>query len=207
MIVLAGLSFINYILLKAYSTKGLYYSALLGGAVNSSAAAGEISQAVRSASSLKPYALGILLMITIAMFIRNLVLLGLLAPPEALPIALTPLLGMAGVALWFVWRTRKKHEPGTSPVRPLQVTSPVSLKRVLKFGALFVVLQAAGAIGQRFLGAAGLFTVSFLGGFASSASATAAAAKLASQGKITADITGVATVITSIASRAQSFFV
>ena len=199
-IVLAGISFINYILLKIYSTKGLYYSALLGGAVNSSAAVTEISDAVKfSDGTVLPHALPILLMTTISMFVRNLVLLGIFEP-DAISMALAPLLGMAATAIFFVWKARRKHEDGVSPVAPLNVSSPVSLKRVLKFGVMFVVLQAGGSLSQRYLGSAGVLSVSFLGGLMSSASSTAAAAKLASHGMISASLAGIATVLTSISS-------
>jgi uncharacterized membrane protein (DUF4010 family) len=199
-IVLAGISFINYVLMKAYSTKGLYYSALLGGAVNSSAAVSEISTAVKTPTGgILPHALAILLMTTIAMFIRNLVLLGIFEP-QAIAMALAPLLVMAATATYFVWRARAKHEDGTSPTTALRVSSPVALKRVLKFGLLFILLQAAGTLSQRYLGSAGVLSVSFLGGLISSASSTAAVAKLAAQGKITASLAGLATVLASISS-------
>jgi uncharacterized membrane protein (DUF4010 family) len=199
-IVLAGISFVNYVLLKAYSTKGLYYSALLGGAVNSSAAVSEISGAVKTpAGRIIPHALAILLMITIAMFIRNLVLLGIFEPP-AIGMALVPLVVMASTAAFFVWRARQRKEDGTIPISPLKVGSPVALKRIIKFGLLFILLQAAGTLAQRYLGSAGVLSVSFLGGLVSSASATAAAAKLAAQGKITPTIAAVATVLASISS-------
>lgn len=84
-IILAGVSFVNYMLLKLYSTRGLYYSALLGGAVNSSAAVMEISQAVKEPSGgVLPHAMAILLMTTLAMFIRNLFLLGVLEPQSVI---------------------------------------------------------------------------------------------------------------------------
>lgn len=197
--VLAGISFGNYILLKVYSTKGLYYSALLGGAVNSSAAVSEIATAVRVGGEVVPHALPILLMTTISMFIRNLVLLGLFEP-TAIPMALAPLLGMSFMAAYFVWRARVRREVGTKPVPPLKVESPVAFVRVLKFGVLFVTLHAAGTLAQRYLGEAGLLSVSFVGGFVSSASTTAAAAKLAAEGQILARIAGVATILTSISS-------
>ncbi len=199
-IVLAGISFVNYILLKAYSTKGLYYSALLGGAVNSSAAVAEIARALTVPGvGVLSHALPILLMTTISMFVRNLVLLGIFAP-DAIPMALAPLLGMATMAAFFVWRARRNQEQGVSPTPPLQLASPVSLRRVLKFGLLFVILQATGTLAQRYFGSFGLLSVSFLGGWVSSASTTAAAAKLASAGKTTAAIAGLATVLTSISS-------
>jgi uncharacterized membrane protein (DUF4010 family) len=199
-IVLGGISFVNYILLKAYSTKGLYYSALLGGAVNSTAAVTEISNAVKlPGGGILPRALPILLMTTVAMFIRNLIVLGVFEP-QAIAIATAPLLGMTMMAILFIWHARKNHEVGLDPTPPMRFSSPISMRRILKFGILFLILEAAGTLSQRYLGSTGVLAVSFLGGLFSSASATAAVAKLAAQGKITATVASAATVLTSIAS-------
>ena len=56
---------------------------------------------------------------------------------------------------------------------------------MLRFGLIYLALTVAGDLGQRQLGAFGLYAVSFLGGLVSSASATATVAALASQGKNT----------------------
>lgn len=198
-IILAGLSFANYVLLKIYSTRGLYYSALLGGAVSSSAAVSEVSNAVKTPDGVLPHALPILLMTTVSMFIRNLVLLGGLEP-EAIPIALAPLAGMTVAAVFLIWKAQQRHEDGTKPTLPIQVDSPVALRRVLKYALMFVLLQVVGTLASRYSGSAGVLAVSFLGGFVSSASATASAAKLASQGKISPAIAGISVVLTSVSS-------
>jgi uncharacterized membrane protein (DUF4010 family) len=199
-IVLSGISFVNYIFLTAYSTKGLYYSALLGGAVNSSAAVTEIAEAIKtSGEGIRSHAIPILLMTTISMFMRNLFLLGVF-DRNSIYIALAPLLAMIATATFFVYRAHLRREKGVAPSPPLEVSSPVELKRVLKFAFLFVTIQAAGTLSQRYLGSAGVLVISFLGGFVSSASTTAAAAKLASHGMVTASLAGIATVITSISS-------
>jgi uncharacterized membrane protein (DUF4010 family) len=198
-IILAGLSFVNYVLLKIYSTRGLYYSALLGGAVSSSSAAAEISHAVKTPDGVLPHALPILLMTTVAMFIRNLVLLGGLEP-QAIPIALAPLAGMTVACVFLIWKAQARNEDGTRPTAPIQVSSPVSLGRVAKYALMFVLLQVLGTLSERYMGNAGVLSVSFFGGFVSSASATASVAKLASQGKISPAIAGIATVATSVSS-------
>ena len=199
-IALAGISFVNYVLLKAYSTKGLYYSALLGGAVNSSAAVVELSEAVKlPGGSFLPNALTVLLMTTVAMFIRNLLILGIFEP-HSFSIAIAPLLGMASTAVMYVWIAGKKGDAGLQPTAPLNVSSPVSMRRVVKLGALFVLFEAAGTLGQRYLGSPGVMAVSFIGGLFSSASSTAAAAKLAAQGKISAEVAGISTILASISS-------
>jgi uncharacterized membrane protein (DUF4010 family) len=199
-LVLAGMSFGNYLLLKIYSTKGLFYSALLGGAINSSAAVTEVTNALKNDDNkVLPSALPILLMVTVAMFIRNLVVLGVFEP-QAILIALAPLLGMTVAAVYFIYRAYQKKGQGVTPTNPLRVASPISLKRVLKFGAMFVLLQGAGTIAQRYLGNFGVLAVSLIGGLVSSASATAAAAKLASSGHISATVAGAATILSSISS-------
>ena len=45
-IVVAGIGFVNYVLLRLYSTRGMYWSAALGGLVNSTAAIIELSKVV-----------------------------------------------------------------------------------------------------------------------------------------------------------------
>ena len=143
-IALAAISFVNYVLLRAYSTRGLYYSALLGGAVNSSAAVTELSAALKpKGAPVAPHAVPILLMTVLAMFIRNLAVLGIFEP-HAIAIASAPLAGMALSASLFIWRATKRKEQGVSPTQPLQVSSPVSLIRVFKFGVVFVLLQVSG---------------------------------------------------------------
>jgi uncharacterized membrane protein (DUF4010 family) len=42
-IIIAGIGFVNYVLLKVYGTRGIYVSGFLGGFVNSSAAAVELA--------------------------------------------------------------------------------------------------------------------------------------------------------------------
>jgi uncharacterized membrane protein (DUF4010 family) len=82
---------------------------------------------------------------------------------------------------------------------PLKLTSPVSLKRVLKFSAAFS-LACTGTLAQRFLGNWGFLSVSILGGLVSSASTTATAASLTVAGTISPEIAGIATILTSVSS-------
>ena len=88
-------------------------------------------------------AIAVLLLTNVAMFLRNVVLLGIFAK-TAVPTALLPLALMAMLAILFTWLSRDRS--GT-PVKSMQLSSPVSLKRVAKFGVLFIILAAAGFAG------------------------------------------------------------
>ena len=134
------------------------------------------------------------LLATVAMFTRNIVLLALFAP-RALLTAVGPLFAMACVALLL--RTGKpEDEPGPE----LTLRSPISLRRVLGYGILFITIQIVSALAERVFGNIGFMAASGISGVASSASATAAAANLSISAKITPELAGTATVIASMES-------
>jgi uncharacterized membrane protein (DUF4010 family) len=193
-IIVAGLGFLNYVLLRLFANRGLYYTAALGGLVNSTATVAELSGMLTGEA--RGMAVALVLITSVAMFLRNLLILALFAP-AAVPIAAYPILAMTAFAAFFAW---KKRELRASHVGPLQVSSPVSLKYVAKFAGLFVMMEIVGTIGARYLGKYGFLALSLLGGTVSSASATAAAATMAIHGKLTPDVAGVATVFASITS-------
>src|SRR5580658_471041 len=65
----AGIGFVNYVLLRIYGNRGLYYTALLGGLVNSTATVAELSTKLAQEDGLVSLAIPIVLLTVIAMFI------------------------------------------------------------------------------------------------------------------------------------------
>jgi uncharacterized membrane protein (DUF4010 family) len=196
-IAIAGIGFVNYVLLRIYSTRGLYFGALFGGLVNSSATVAELSTRLRETGMVNRTAT-LCLLTTIAMFGRNLVLATIFSP-RSLSATLVPLLAMALVGGFWVWRDRRIEErvPGT-----LTLTSPISLTKVIGFGVVFIAIQIAGTLLTKYFGSYGMLATGVFGGLVSSASTTAAAATMAMHGKITPALAGSATVLTSLASAA-----
>ena len=193
-VVIAGLGFANYVMLRFYGTRGTYYAAFLGGLVNSTAAATELSGLFKGVNN-SSLAVAVVMVTSVAMFIRNLVILAIFAP-AAVGTALLPLLAMTLAALCAVWMHRDRDGTRMS----LSLSSPVSMPHVLKFAAVFVALAATGTLAQRYFGTLGFLALSVAGGLVSSASTTATAATLAAAGKITPDAAGMAAVLTSMAS-------
>src|SRR5580693_9040291 len=196
-IAIAGIAFLNYVLLRIYSTRGLYLSALFGGLVNSSATVAELGTRMRE-TGMVATTTTLCLLTTIAMFARNLVLATIFSP-RSLSATVVPLLAMTLVAGFWIWRDRKIEEtiPGT-----LTLTSPISLAKVIWFGLVFVSIQIVGTLLTKYFGSYGMFATGIFGGLVSSASTTAAAATMAMHGKISASLAGSATVLTSLASAA-----
>ncbi len=195
-IAVAAIGFLNYVLLRLYSRRGLYYAAILGGLVNSTATIAELATWI-TADGLDPLSAGITLsLLTImAMFVRNFVVLGLFSGRSA-KVAAAPLLLMSAATVLAVWRLRPRGEP---PPAELQLDSPVSLGKVLRFAALFLVIQISGTLAQR-LGSFGFLVVALIGGTISSASTAAAAAHLAAHGELTPQLAATGAVLSSITS-------
>jgi uncharacterized membrane protein (DUF4010 family) len=196
-IAIAGIGFVNYVLLRIYSTRGLYFSAVFGGLVNSSATVAEMGTRLRETGMLGRTAT-LCLLTTMAMFGRNLILVTIFSP-RSLSATLVPLLAMTAVAALWVWRDRRIEEnvPGS-----LTLASPISVSKVLWFGVLFISIQIAGSLLNKFFGSFGMLATGVFGGLVSSASTTAAAATMSMHGKITASLAGSVTVVTSLASAA-----
>lgn len=195
-IALAGIGFANYVLLKIYGTRGLYLSGFLGGFINSSAAAIELARALDAGAASAQVSTSALLLTIVAMFARNLLILALFSP-AAVVIAAVPLLAMTGLAVIFIFAGRGR---GDRVHMNLQLESPVSLGRVMKFAGLLLLIQIVATLGQRYLGNLGFLGMSVIGGLVSSASTSAVAANLVRHGEMQAALAGAGVVLASVAS-------
>ena len=196
LIVIAAIGFVNYVLLRLYSDRGLLYTAVLGGLVNSTATIAELATWLKEPSPETDRTATFFNFVTVvAMFVRNLALLGIFAR-QAIAVAILPIAAMSCCAAIFVWSTKSFAHPAGE----LKLSSPVSIRKLVSFGAIFLLIEITGAIGKRYLGHYGVVIVSLLGGLVSSASTTAAAAILAAHGETAAYTAGLATVVTSMAS-------
>ncbi len=179
-VAIAAVGFVNYVLLKIYNSRGLYYSAILGGLVNSTATIAELSGSLRNqGENVGPLAITIDLLTVVAMFLRNLLILALFAR-AAVGAAAAPLLAMMLAVGVFLWWQRKHRQTG---VGPLQLSSPLQLTRVFRFGVIFLAIEVVGNLAERYLGHLGFLAVSVIGGLVSSASTAGAAATLAMRHK------------------------
>lgn len=196
-IAIASLGFLNYVLLRLYARRGLYYAAALGGLVNSTATIAGLASWI--VNEVNPVGMGttLSLLTVVAMFLRNFVILAIFSRIAAQFAALPLLLmcGCAGLAMWL-------QHPRTDTETPaeLELDSPVEPLKILKFGLMFLVIQVAGELAQRYLGGTGFLAVSLIGGAVSSASTVAAAAHLAATHELSPQLAATGAVLSSVTS-------
>jgi uncharacterized membrane protein (DUF4010 family) len=194
-IIIAGIGFVNYILMKLLGTRGMEVTAFFGGLVNSRKIIVELGMRMREVGAVLTSCVrrGILLA-TGAMILRNAIIVAALAF-EALRFCLIPLGAMFVVNTYFWWRT-PGPEPSAEETPLLKLESPFNLSAALKFGLVFLILNVVGALAQRNFGSASFYFVSIAGGLLSSASSIASAATLIAHGELPI-MTGVNGIILS----------
>lgn len=198
-VLIAAIGFANYVLWKLFGTRGLEFAGFLGGLVNSSVVASELSSRVNeTGDALVDVAYRGVLLSVAAMATRNAVILGIIKP-AALAVAAASLgfMFITSTGLCLVARRPPIH---IGEEKPLAIKSPFSLRSAIKFGAIFLALQVSGTVAESFFGRFGFYAISVIGGLVSSASAVAAAAMLASHERISASTAGVGAVLASLAS-------
>ena len=197
-LVISAIAFANYILLRLYGTRGIRWTGLLGGLVNSTATVAELASRARGdPARLSIFALLGMLTANSAMLIRNGLILGIFAL-QALAYGW---ISVALMLLTSVIVTSRIHVKERETA-PLHIQSPISFRHALTFGALFVVIAVTANLANRELGPAGFLLVAAIGGLVSSASTSAAAGILAAHGALPPDLAGYGVVVGSMASLA-----
>ena len=147
-ILIAGIGFINYVFLRIYSTRGLYYTAVFGGLVNSTAAVAELASSVTGVDpSSQQIVVTVTLITVIAMFVRNLVVVAIFSPTAGV-IAVWPIAAMCLFAAAFSFR----HRPHAVVSLSSGLSSPISIRKIASFGLFFLAIQSLAALGERWFG-------------------------------------------------------
>ncbi|MDQ6737551.1 MAG: DUF4010 domain-containing protein [Gemmatimonadota bacterium] len=201
-IVIAGIGFANYILLRKYGAKGVEVTGFLGGVVNATLTIAEISRLDRETDGgLRGEAYIGIMLAAVASIVRNAVLLGVLA----FAVLVAGLVAFAAMALGGLGLVMLKAPPESTAADgkarpPLKLSSPFSITAAIRYGFLFLCIQVASELAERYMGTSGFYLVSAIGGLVSSASAVASAALLAAHGTISTQSAAAGAVLATVVS-------
>ena len=201
-VVIAGIGFANYILLRKYGAKGVEFTGFLGGVVNATLTIAEISRLDRETDGrVRSEAYTGIMLAAVASIVRNAVLLGVLAFAVLVSgVVSFAAMAISGLGLVFVKAPQwpSQADGGSQPL--LKLSSPFSITSAIRYGVLFLCMQIASELAERFMGTSGFYIVSAMGGLVSSASAVASAALLAAHGTISIKSAAIGAVLATVVS-------
>lgn len=178
-ILIAGISFIGYASVKiAGHRRGLLLSAAFGGLIASTAVTLALSRMARDNAAHTAILASGVLAAGAVMFIRMLMVAGLLNPPLAVSMAPALAAGAAAMGLSAFYFARRDSHMEERDGGEFTLTNPFSFIEVLRFGALLSGVTVAAAVVRHFFGDAGLLPLGAIAGLADVDAMTLSIAKL-----------------------------
>lgn len=161
-VLISGLSFLGYWLVKAFGARqGTLAAGLVGGIASSTATTLSLARGVRDHGAPPLSAAAGIVMANLVMTAKIALVAGALSPP-LMPLLAVPLgaAGVAGaVAAVVLWR-----RTGDSAGAALSVANPFELRPALMFAALIAVISVLSAFLADRVGEAALFALAFVSG-------------------------------------------
>ncbi len=193
-VLISGIGFVNYYIMKRYGSKGAAYTGFFGGLANSTAVVAEFINRIKSEPGLTMVAVAAVILSDVAMCVRNLGLCLILAP-SLLPKLVLPFGIMIVIGGLFAYRYLSRQETVT-----VKIHSPFSIRNALVFGTIFLGMVLLSAFAVFEFGSAGFLVSSVLSGMVSSASATASSIALLQAGTIDTRMSALGIIVASMAS-------
>jgi len=163
-VLIAGVSFIGYVLFKLIGTKkGVQLLSILGGIASSTAVTMSFTYRSKEVPELsRNFAAGIVLASSI-MFPRVLLVILVLNKELAnsllIPFSIFTLCGL--ISSLLLWRKSDSHN-----TEQINLTNPFKIMFAIKFGAIFAVILFISKAAQVYLGESGFYFTSLFSGFA-----------------------------------------
>ena len=198
-VLITGISFLAYILIKAFGAKrGIGITGFLGGLISSTAITTSLSSQSKKVSLVNPFVFGIIIA-GATMFIRVLIEVSILnydlLQSLLIPIGVMGVIGFIAAAFfWF-----RKEKP-TKEIHACEFSSPFTMGPAVKFAILFAVILFISKAGQVLLGNNALYGISFFSGLVDIDAITVSMANLSRTGDIPMSIATTAIIIAATAN-------
>jgi len=195
-VTVAGIGIVNYAVVESYGGRGVAVTGFFGGLASSTAVVGTMLDHVRREPEARSYAVAAILLADAAMALRNLAIAvaftfesGVLVD-AVVPLGAVVVGSVAIAALTADWSTEVE----------MDLESPFSLRYVLGFGGLFLLVVVVGGLAAGAFGALGFYVTAALTGLVSSAGATTSAVLLYRGGGLSAEAAVVAILLATATS-------
>ena len=202
-VLISGISFVGYFLTRILGAqRGLGLTGILGGLTSSTA----VTAAMATEARRLPDLIAICAFSTVAanatMFVRVLVVVGVLDLPLALQLAwaigaMSLVAVAAAIILWV--KASRTGEKGAGSEGTVKLKNPFSIGPALKFGAFFVGILFLARLAKLYLGDKGLYIASAASGLADVDAITLSIVEQTGAGELARDV-GAAGIIIAVVS-------
>lgn len=182
-VLVAGISFASLVAMRQIGPhRGIQFSGLMGGLVNSEATTAGLAQRAREDRTLVRAAVMGSLLASTTMLARNLAIAAFADPSLAFVVRLAPyLVAVALVGMVVSYRARVSRSEAHQPA--VRVKNPFAVLPALKFALFFAIVSLVVTVATRTLGEAGVY-VAALGGFVSAGAVVASLGSLVAAGSV-----------------------
>ena len=167
-ILISGIGFVGYFLIKYFGSKGgIPLTGLLGGLVSSTAVTTSMAAQAKKVKLTEIFIVGILIGL-MTMQIRVILEVLILGPKElyfSLSSAPLVMAVAAGIIAYYFFKKNSDRKSFFWETKPeVKIKSPFEIKPALKFGAIFALVIFAAAIGQQYWGSSGVYAAALFSG-------------------------------------------
>ncbi|MES1204576.1 MAG: MgtC/SapB family protein [Pseudomonadota bacterium] len=200
-VLIAGMSFVGYVLSRTFGTRNAAgMSGLLGGIVSSTAVTAAMAQRVRQAPGHVVSAQLTTFLANAVMFARVILVCAVLSPRTAAQAAIpmgTMGLVMLAAAAWK-WNTLRRA--GGAPEGEIGLRNPFALLPALKWGALLAFILVVVAIARQQFGERGLIAAAALSGLADVDAINVAVSRQSAAGTLDINLAVLALTVATMSS-------
>jgi uncharacterized membrane protein (DUF4010 family) len=201
-VILLAVSFINYLLVKKYKDRGIYFFGLFGGFANSEAAVSSVTDFyVKSERKGIGRITGSILLANVAMVLRNGFLLLLIdGSLLLLRLYLIPISILLVVSMMRLFLESRKEDPQSEPMFDTRLVSPFEFGPALRFGAIFAGVYLIQLLFTESFSDIGLVVAAIIGGFVSAGAVVASSASLFILGEVSVSVAANAVILATTVS-------
>lgn len=207
-VILLAISFANYILVKKFKDKGVYFFGFFGGLANSEAAVTSVTDFYVNSERKGSGKISLsIIFANVAMVVRNGFLLVILDTTFSLfMLYLIPIVAIIVVSMIRIILEERSEHHGEGQEFDTKLVSPFEFGAALRFAAIFAVVYLIQLVLTETYSELGVFVAAIIGGFVSAGAVVASAATLFVTGQLTLSIAANAVILATTMSVLNKIF-
>jgi uncharacterized membrane protein (DUF4010 family) len=207
-VILLSISFANYLLVKKFKDKGVYFFGFFGGLANSEAAVTSVTDFYVNSERKGSGKISLsIIFANVAMVVRNGFLLVILDTTFSLiALYLIPIVAIIVVSMIRIILEERSEHHGEGQEFDTKLVSPFEFGVALRFAAIFAMVYLIQLVLTATFSDVGVILAAIIGGFVSAGAVVASAATLFVTGQLTLSIAANAVILATIMSILNKIF-